>query len=166
MDEAPRSRLATPDEPYVNLALLVGRVLIVVGLIPNGLRKIATFTQTAAGMGGTPQVIAGRAFPDQTPLLAFPMPELFLSASILFDLLGALLIIIGWQTRKAGTVLAAYVLIAMAIYHSDIRHAADLMHLIRNLPFLAGLIVIGGVGAGHWSVDGQLARRRSGGAIT
>ncbi len=150
--------LATPDSAYINLTLLIGRILIVLGLFPNGLRKIATFAQTAAGMGGTPQMIGDRPFPDQTPLIQFPVPGFFLGASIAFDLVGALLVVIGWRARTAGFLLAGYVMIAMAIFHSDIRHAQDAMHLIRNVPFLAGLLMISGVGAGWWSVDGRWAR--------
>lgn len=148
----------TPDSAVANAAMLIGRLLIVLALFPNGARKIATFAQTAAGMGGTPQVIGDRPFPDQTPLIHFPVPELFLSASILFDLIGALLIVIGWRTREAGLALAFYVMLAMTIYHSDIRHAQDAMHLLRNLPFLGGLFLLGAAGGGWWSVDGRLAR--------
>lgn len=148
----------TPNSPVANAALLVGRLFIVLALFPNGLRKIATFAQTAAGMGGTPQMIGDRPFPDQTPLIHFPAPELFLGASILFDLLGALLIVIGWRTREMGLALAGYVALAMTIYHSDIRHAQDAMHLLRNLPFLGGLLVLGAAGGGWWSIDGRLAR--------
>ena len=154
----------TPDSPLPNFALLAGRLLIVLALFPNGARKIATFAQTAAGMGGTPQIIGDRPFPDQTPLIHFPVPELFLGASILFDLVGALLIVIGWRTREAGLALACYVLAAMTIYHSDIRHAQDAMHLLRNLPFLGGLMLLGAAGGGWWSLDGALARRRARGA--
>ncbi|HZH08528.1 MAG TPA: DoxX family protein [Lautropia sp.] len=158
------ARIPTRSSIHIDAALLVGRVLMVAALIPNGLRKIATFAQTAAGMGGTPQMIDGRPFPDQTPLIHFPLPELFLGASLVFDLLGAALIIVGWRTRAVGTFLAGYVLIAMTIYHSDIRHAMDFMHILRNLPFLAGLLILGAVGGGRWSLDGLAERRRE--AIT
>ena len=153
------SRLATADVAGVNLALLTGRVLVVLALFPNGARKIATFAQTAAGMGGTPQLIAGRPFPDQTPLIHFPVPELFLAVSVTFDLAGALLIVLGWRTRAVALILAGYVALAMAIFHSDIRHAQDLMHLLRNLPFLGGLLLLAAAGGGHWSVDGLLLRK-------
>ena len=150
---------ATEDDAAANAALLIGRVLMVIGLLPNGVRKIATFAQTAAGMGGEKQMIGGRPFPDQMPLLTFPVPEFFLGCSVLFDLAGALLIIVGAKTRAVSLFMAGYVLIAMAIFHSDIRNEMDLMHLIRNLPLLAGLMILSASGAGWWSIDGVAARR-------
>lgn len=140
-------------------ALLVGRLLMVLALFPNGLRKIMTFAQTAAGMGGTPQIIGGRPFPDQTPLIYFPAPEVFLAASVVFDLLGTVLIVLGLRTRVVATFLAGYVIIAMSIFHSDIRHGLDVVQVLRNLPFVGGLIILAGVGGGYWSLDGLRQRR-------
>lgn len=156
-----------PTQPSrgVDAAFLAGRVMIVLALFPNGMRKIATFAQTAAGMGGTPQTIDGRLFPEQTPLFYFPVPELFLAASLAFDLLGATLIVIGFRTRAVAAFLAGYVLFAMTIYHSDIRHAGDIIHILRNLPFLGGLLLLAAAGGGHWSLDGLVARRSVGAAI-
>jgi uncharacterized membrane protein YphA (DoxX/SURF4 family) len=157
-----RRRLPTPSAWQSDAALLFGRVLIVLGLLPNGARKIETFDQTAAGMGGTPQIINGRPFPDQTPLFTFPAPEFFLGLSTVFDIAGALLIIFGWDARAVGALLLGYVLIAMTIFHSDIRGPMDVMQLIRNLPMVGGLAILAGIGAGWWSLDGWQARRRSG----
>ncbi len=152
------ARLLTSPNSFADAALLFGRIAAVIALLPNGLRKIATFEQTALGMGGEMQMIDGRVFPDQTPLFFFPVPELFLAASVCFDLLGALLIILGWHTRKVGAFLALYVLLAMTIYHSDIRNTMDAMQILRNLPFLGSLAIIAGVGGGHWSLDGRAVR--------
>ncbi len=152
--------MASNDTFQTNAALLIGRLLTVVALIPNGLRKIATFAQTAAGMGGTPQNIGGRMFPDQTPLIVFPAPEIFLAVSLTFDLLGALLVIVGWRTRMVATLLTGYVIIAMTIFHSDIRGPEDVQHIVRNLSFVGALFLLSGVGGGYWSVDGVLARNQ------
>lgn len=153
------SAIVTPRSRWIDAALLAGRLLTVLALLPNGVRKIATFAQTAAGMGGQPQMIGGRLFPDQTPLLYFPAPELFLGASVVFDLVGAALVITGLRTRTVSLLLAGYVVVAMTIYHSDIRNAQDVMHVLRNLPFLGGLLMLAAVGGGYWSVDGVFARR-------
>jgi len=148
--------------PYsfqTNGALFIGRLLVGIPLIPNALRKIETFAQTAAGMGGIPQVINGRPFPDQHPLIVFPQPELFLGLSLTFDMLGAILLIVGLKGRFVGALLAGYVLIALSIFHTDIRGPMDVQALLRNLPMLAALLMISGVGVGTWSLDGLLGRR-------
>jgi len=145
-----------PYTPMANAFLLAARILATVQLLPNGLRKLADFGQIAAAMGGEPQVIGGRLFPEQTPLVYFPLPELFLAASVGFDMVLSLLIIIGWKARTAGLLLAGYVLVAITIYHSDIRGPQDLQAVMRNLPFVASLLMIAALGAGRWSLDGAL----------
>jgi putative oxidoreductase len=152
-------RLATSDRPFVNAALAIGRLIVAVPLLPNGLRKLQDFSLVAAAMGGVPQVINGRPFPDQTPLFAFPAPELFLGVSVAFDLVGALLLMVGLRTRAVALALAGYVLVAMAIFHSEIRGPADVQAILRNIPLLAALLMLAGVGAGYWSIDGRWARR-------
>lgn len=142
------------------VAMLIARVLIVIGLIPNGLRKIVTFDMTANMMGGAPPImIDGRMFPQQEPLFFFPLPGLFLAAAIVFDILGALLVIAGFKARAVAGFLAFYAAFAMLIYHSDINGPQDVQAILRNLPLVGGLIILAAVGAGRWSVDGWLARR-------
>lgn len=144
------------------LAHLAGRVLIVVALIPNGLRKIATFQMTAAMMGGAPPVMLnGRMFPPQAPLLTFPAPELFLAVSLALDIIGAIMIIVGWRTRAVAAILAGYCVLAMTIFHGRIGGAEDVTMILRNLPLVGGLLVLAAVGAGAWSVDARLRRNRA-----
>jgi len=148
--------------PYsfqTNAALFVGRIMVGIPLLQNGLRKLENFSQTAAGIGGIPQIINGKPFPDQHPLIVFPQPELFLGLSLTFDLLGAVLLIVGLKGRMVGALLAGYVFIALSIFHTDIRGPMDVMQILRNMPFLAVLLVFSGVGAGAWSIDGMLGRR-------
>ena len=156
-----RARLLTPPSVPIDAALLFGRVAAVIALLPNGLRKIVTFEPTARGMGGETVMIDGRTFPDQAPLIHFPMPEFFLGGSVLFDLLGAFLILLGWRTRQVAAVLAGYVLLAMTIYHSDIRHMQDVVQILRNLPFLGSLVMLAAIGGGYWSLDGRFARSQT-----
>lgn len=142
-------------------AHLLGRVLIVFALLPNGLRKIATFGMTAGMMGGAPpQMIDGRMFPPQPPLVTFPAPEAFLAASLTLDIVGALLVIAGWRTRAVAALLAGYGLLAMVIFHGHITSGEDMRQIMRNLPLVGGLLVLAAAGAGAWSIDGWLARRR------
>lgn len=145
----------------IDLALLLGRLLIVVALLENGIRKIATFGMTAAMMGGAPPIMFhGHPFPGQTPLFYFPFPELFLGGSICFDLLGALMVMVGFRTRSAALFLGCYVIFAIAIYHSDVQNLDQALHVVSGFPFVGGLFLIAALGGGAWSLDAWLKRRR------
>lgn len=145
--------------------MLLARVLIVLSLIPNGIRKIASFEQTAAMMGGAPPTtIDGRLFPAQEPLFYFPFPEVFLAFSLSFDIVGALLVIVGFWLRPAAGFLAVYCVLAMSIYHSDITGGQDVMAILRNLPLVGGLLLLACTGGGSLSLDASLRYRRSGSA--
>ncbi len=150
-----------PDDTKTNLAMLVGRFIVLMPFIPNGISKIMNFTVMAGIMGGTlgPQMLDGRLFPTQIPLFYFPMPELFLVISICFDLIGSLLLIAGLRARAVAPILAGYVLFAILIYHYDVKDGHDAMTILRNLPFVGGLILISAFGAGGWSLDGWLSKK-------
>lgn len=136
--------------------MLIARIVIVIGLIPNGLRKISSFEQTAMIMAGEQ-----RMHPEIVPLFNFPLPHLFLVGSITFDILGAVLVIIGLKARVAAGVLTAYCLLAMTIYHWDMSNPQNLHSMIRTIPMFGGLLYIAAVGAGGWSLDAWLKQRRS-----
>ncbi len=144
-----------------NLALLVGRVMIVIGLLPNGIRKAVSFEMTAAMMGGAPPIlIEGKLFPAGPPLFYFPFPEFFLAFATCFDILGSLLLILGLQTRSVATFLAGYCLLAITVYHGNIMGPEDIRAILRNLPLVGALLLLGSTGAGQWSIDGWLRSRR------
>jgi putative oxidoreductase len=143
---------------WADLATLIGRFIIVFALIPNGLRKISDFATLAAGMGGERVFVGGHPFPGNARLL-FPFPSFFLTCSILFDILGALLVIIGLRARPVAAWLAFYCLFAIWIYHSDFADAENVKALLRNIPLVGGLLFIAGAGPGGWSVDAWLRQR-------
>ena len=144
-----------------NLAMLIARIVIVGGLIPNGLRKLTNFEQTAAIMAGEK-----RMHEELVPLFNFPFPEFFLSFSLTFDLLGALLVIIGLKTRPVAAFLFGYCLLAMSIYHWDLSIPGNLHSAIRTVPMFGGLLYIAATGAGGWSLDAWLERRRNQGLMS
>ena len=142
--------------------MMLGRVIVVLGLIPNGLRKLSSFHQMALGMGGEPQVINGRLFPmaEIDPLIDFPFPHFFLACSVAFDILGAVFVIVGFKTRVAAGALFAYCLMAMSIYHYDFGNPENLHSVIRTAPMFGGLLYIAAVGAGGLSLDAWIGARR------
>lgn len=153
-----RAPLATPDQARINALTLIGRVLLVAALLPNGAFKIQMFEAIAAAMGGTP--LPGPTIFEQTLLVNFPAPSLFLAASVLLDLGGALMIIVGFKARAAGLVLAVYAVAAILIFHGAIRGMHDVVTVLRNLSLAGGCLLIATTGPGWWSLDGRRAAKR------
>ena len=154
-----RTPLITPDAAGSNALTLFGRVLLVAALLPNGAFKIQMFDAISAAMGGTP--LAGPPIFEQTLLMTFPVPWLFLAISVLIDLGGALMIIAGFKARAAGLVLAIYAVAAILIFHGAIRGMHDVITVLRNLSLAGGCLLVAAAGPGYWSIDGMLAQRRS-----
>ena len=143
---------------WANLAALVGRVMIVISLIPNGFGKIFDFNTVAAGMGGVQTIVHGHPFPGDT-LVTFPIPWFFLSWSILFDIIGSALILVGWFTRPVAAWMFIYCTMAVAIFHGKgVVDPGGAIVILRGLPMLGGFLLLAAFGAGNWSID---ARRRA-----
>jgi len=141
-----------------NLATLLGRFIIVAELFPNGIGKISEFAKMAAGMGGVQTTLHGHPFPGNARIF-FPVPEFFLSCSILFDLAGATLIVLGLFARPVAAWLTFYCCLAIFIYHGDLSDPGNVMALLRNSPLVGGLLMIAGLGAGGWSLDARRNNR-------
>jgi putative oxidoreductase len=139
--------------------MLAGRVLLVAALLPNGLRKLADFYAIAAGIGGMPQMVHGHIFPAVRPLFYFPAPELFLAASVIFDIGASLLVMFGLRARAAALGLAIYCAFATVIYHYDLANPENVRAVMRNLSLIGGLLFVGGSGAGAWALDARRGRR-------
>ena len=154
--------LLSEDRAFLNATLLGGRIASVCALLPNAARKIITFNETAAAMGGAAVMVDGRPWFGQAPLLSFPAPSVFLALSVAMDLFATVLVIFGWKARLAAFLLAGYAIIAIVIFHGDIRSGQDAVGIMRNLSLVGGCLLVAGMGPGWWSIDGLLARRKTG----
>lgn len=127
-----------------NALALVGRVLVAWLFIPAGFSKIAGFSgavgyATAMGM---------------------PMPEVGVAAGMVMELVGGILLLIGWMTRPAAVVLAFFTLAATVIFHAYWAAPAEqamMQELLfnKNIAVVGGLLVLAAFGAGGWSVDAK-----------
>lgn len=128
-----------------NSASLLGRILLVALYVWSGFSKIGNFGffEHYAATGGV-----------SAPLLI---------ASIVVELGGSLLILLGYHTRIVALILAAYTIIAILLFYGV--HPANLEAQIIAFAELAdagGFLVLAGSGAGGWSLDALLARRHEG----
>jgi putative oxidoreductase len=123
---------------------LAGRILLALIFVVSGYGKIT-------GFEGTVGYIAAKDL---------PLPQLAAIGAIVVELGGAILLIIGWQTRWAATALFLFLIPTTLIFHNF--WAADAaqvqgqtIHFMKNLCIMGGMLYVMAFGAGPLSVDNR-----------
>jgi len=83
-----------------------------------------------------------------------PVPSIAVWLVIIIELIGGILILIGFQTRWAALVLAIFCLITGFAIHLPGGDLANMTHFYKNLSITGGLLYVVAFGAGYLSVDG------------
>jgi putative oxidoreductase len=131
-------------EPTVNTVQkaseLAGRVLLSLLFLLSGLGKIGAYTGTAAYMSS-----AG-------------VPRALLPVVIVVEVLGALAIIIGWQTRVTAYLLAGFCLLTAIIFHNDFGNQIQMTMFLKNLSIAGGFLLLAANGSGPLSIDRRVSK--------
>jgi putative oxidoreductase len=130
---------ATSTNPVVPL---VGRVLIALIFVVYGVIKITSIPGTTGYM----------------TKLGLPSPELFAWLAALIELIGGVLIVIGWQTRKVAWFLVLYVVVATLLGHrfwdaEAAQRGAQMANFFKNVCIMGGLVFLAHFGPGSASLD-------------
>ncbi|PBB95087.1 DoxX family protein [Mesorhizobium sp. WSM3862] len=128
-----------------NALLLASRLLLAALFVPSGF-------QVLTNISGTINYFTG---------LGLPLPTLAAWGTGLFELIAGLLILVGFQTRIAALLLAAFTIVAGFIGHfgqggEDATLA--FMHrqmLMKDIAIAGGFLALAMAGAGAWSADGR-----------
>lgn len=123
---------------------LLGRLLLGGFFLVAGLGKFA-------GLEGTAGYIASQGL---------PMPGVLAFLTAALETLGGLALMLGWQVRIAALALAAFTLLASALFHAYWAVPAEqafVQQLLfnKNLALTGGLLMLVALGAGGWSLDGR-----------
>lgn len=121
---------------------LVGRILIGALFLTAGIRKAMFFAGSAGYFAK----------------LGFPAAEAMTVLSIVIEVGGALLLIIGWRTRWVAWLLTLFVVIATAMAHrfwefDAAQYANQMNHFLKNIAIIGGLLFVAAFGPGPSSVD-------------
>lgn len=68
-------------------------------------------------------------------------------------MLGAIAIILGWQTRITAFLLASYSLLAAVVFHSNFADQIEMIMFLKNVSIAGGLLLLVANGAGPLSLD-------------
>ena len=86
---------------------------------------------------------------------AMGVPGMLLPAVILLEVLGGLAIIVGWQTRITSYVLAAFTVVAAAIFHNNFSDQTQMIMFMKNIAITGGFLLLASHGAGAYSLDNR-----------
>jgi putative oxidoreductase len=122
----------------------IGRALIAVPFLLSGIGKIAapTFTQGYIASVGLP-----------LPLVAYAI-------AVVIEVGGSLLLLLGVKTRLTAVALAVFTLATALAFHTHFADQNQMIHFLKNVIIVGGLLQVAAFGAGKFSVDAWLDRRR------
>ena len=121
------------------IVLLVARILLAIIFILAGFSKLMDIAGTAAYFG----------------MYNLPAPSALAVASGLVELFGGLAILVGFQTRIAGWVMAVFCVATAVIAHSDWADFNQMIHFQKNLAMAGGFLMLAVHGAGALSADAR-----------
>jgi putative oxidoreductase len=129
-------------------ASLLGRILLSVIFLVEGPTKVIDWSHTAEGMANH----------------GIPLVPLSLTVAVVVETLGRLAILLGFQTRVMALVVFMFLIPTTLIYHnfwaaSGSQQQDYMLHFLKNLAIMGGLLEFCAFGAGALSVDARLARR-------
>jgi putative oxidoreductase len=126
-----------------NSTALAGRILLALIFVLSGFNKITGFDGTAAYMASA----------------GLPFTKVLLVLTIAVELGGGLLIMLGWKARWVALVVFLFLIPVTLVFHNPAADPAQaqqqMVHLLKNVAIMGGMLHLFAFGAGAWSVDGR-----------
>lgn len=120
-----------------SIAMLIGRILMSAIFIQAGLSKLLNVSGTIGYFEA----------------IGLPLASLVIWPVIAVEVVGGLLILTGFYTRIAASVLALFCIAAAFTGHSNWADAMDFQAFMKDLAISGGLLYIAAAGAGIISLD-------------
>jgi putative oxidoreductase len=122
---------------YNDALALIGRILIAALFLPSGLSKLADPAATQAYITA----------------MGLPAPAIICYGAMIVEVVGSILLIVGFQTRTAAYGLAIFTLLAAFLFHTNFADQNQMINFFKNLAIIGGLVYVGVLGAGALSLD-------------
>ncbi len=124
-------------EAWKSIAILVGRIVLVLIFLQSGIGKIAHPSATA-------QMMAGHGM---------PYPFFLLVGAIVFEVVGSVTVILGLFSRFGAVLLLLFLIPTTLIFHNIWADPKMMIHFMKNLSMFGGLLVLLAAGPGRLSLD-------------
>lgn len=122
---------------------LAGRVLIASLFVISGLGKLGA-------------IGAIQGYMDSVGV-----PGILVYPTILFEVVGGLAIIVGYQTRIVALALAGFCVATALVFHNNLGDQMEFVLFLKNLAIAGGFLFLARDGAGQFSLDSRRATAAS-----
>ena len=119
---------------------LIGRILISTLFLLNGIFKINNYDGTIEWME------------------SFEIPEIFLIPAIILEIVGPILIIIGYKTKLAAGLLSLFCIATAIIFHNDFSDQMQFISFLKNIALAGGFLILFVNGAKNFSLDNKFKK--------
>ena len=121
-----------------NILDLFARILISTLFLINGIFKITNYDGTVGWMEG------------------YGMPGILIIPAIIIEILGPILIIVGYQTKITAAFLILFCLATAVIFHNDFNNQMQLTSFLKNIALTGGFLFLVINGSKKFSLDNKL----------
>ena len=120
-----------------NIFDLLARILISALFLINGIFKITNYDGALDWMEG------------------YGVPGVLLIPAIILEILGPILIIIGYQTKITAALLSLFCLATAVIFHNDFSNQMQLTSFLKNIAIAGGFLFLVINGSKKFSLDNK-----------
>ena len=125
-----------PENTNVDAIALVARVLLAALFILAGFNKLMAPEGTIA-------------FIDS---VGIPLPQIAYVGTVALELLGGLLLLVGFKARYIAAALALFSIATALIFHSDFSVQSEVTAFLKNLAIAGGMLHLAAYGPGRFAL--------------
>ena len=108
----------------MHIVEIFGRILLSALFLIEGFRKIFFQEETMMYMED------------------YGVPEIFFIPALIVEILFPLLLIIGYKTRFAASIMASFTLIVAIIFHTNFSNEMELIFFLKDIAIAGGFMII------------------------
>jgi len=119
----------------INILDLIGRIFISLVFLLSGINKIDNYEGTIGWME------------------SLGMPGIFLIPTIILEIIGPILIIIGYKVKISAALLSLFCITTAVIFHNDFSNQMQFVSFMKNIALAGGFLFLVVNGAKDFSLD-------------
>jgi len=129
----------------MDAAILVGRLLLVGLFIYSGMGKLMDLPGTAGNIASK----------------GLPAPMVLAVAAGVIEVVGGLMVAVGWYTRVGAIALIVFTVVATAYFHNfwDLAPGparfSNMISAFKNVALIGAFLIVAGFGAGRYAIDAR-----------